>query len=282
MSIIADKLNYFYEDGASRQQVLKDISVVLPKGQFVAIIGHTGSGKSTFIQHLNGILKADSGTVYYEGKDIYQPDYNLKELRSKVGLVFQYPEHQLFETDVFKDVCFGPKNTGLDENKAQLRAFEALKKVGISEELFYVSPFELSGGQKRRVAIAGVLAMRPEVLILDEPTAGLDPKGKEELLNMLKKLHEKEQMTIILVSHSMEDVAEYAERILVMDKGRIVFDDVPKEVFAHKEELEEMGLGIPEISHVMQELEKNGFKVDGKAITLEEAKESILQYFKER
>lgn len=282
MSIIADKLNYFYEDGASRQQVLKEVSVVLPKGQFLAVIGHTGSGKSTFIQHLNGILKADSGTVYYDGKDIYQPDYNLKELRNKVGLVFQYPEHQLFETDVFKDVCFGPKNTGLDENKAQLRAFEALKKVGISEELFYVSPFELSGGQKRRVAIAGVLAMKPEVLILDEPTAGLDPKGKEDLLNMLKKLHEKEQMTIILVSHSMEDVAEYAERILVMDRGRIVFDDVPKEVFSHREELEEMGLGIPEVNRVMQELQKSGFKVDGKAITLEEAKESILQYFKER
>lgn len=282
MSIIADKLNYFYEDGASRQQVLKEVSVVLPKGQFLAVIGHTGSGKSTFIQHLNGILKADSGTVYYDGKDIYQPDYNLKELRNKVGLVFQYPEHQLFETDVFKDVCFGPKNTGLDENKAQLRAFEALKKVGISEELFYVSPFELSGGQKRRVAIAGVLAMKPEVLILDEPTAGLDPKGKEDLLNMLKKLHEKEQMTIILVSHSMEDVAEYAERILVMDRGRIVFDDVPKEVFSHREELEEMGLGIPEVNQVMQELQKSGFKVDGKAITLEEAKESILQYFKER
>lgn len=282
MSIIADKINYFYEDGASRQQVLKEVSVVLPKGQFLAVIGHTGSGKSTFIQHLNGILKADSGTVYYDGKDIYQPDYNLKELRNKVGLVFQYPEHQLFETDVFKDVCFGPKNTGLDENKAQLRAFEALKKVGISEELFYVSPFELSGGQKRRVAIAGVLAMKPEVLILDEPTAGLDPKGKEDLLNMLKKLHEKEQMTIILVSHSMEDVAEYAERILVMDRGRIVFDDVPKEVFSHREELEEMGLGIPEVNQVMQELQKSGFKVDGKAITLEEAKESILQYFKER
>lgn len=282
MSIIVDKLNYFYEDGAKSRQVLKDISVVLPKGQFVAVIGHTGSGKSTFIQHLNGILKAGSGSVYYDGQDIYQPDYNLKELRSKVGLVFQYPEHQLFETDVFKDVCFGPKNIGMDEKKAQLRAFEALKQVGISEDLFYVSPFELSGGQKRRVAIAGVLAMKPEVLILDEPTAGLDPKGRDDLLNMLKKLHEKENMTIILVSHSMEDVAKYAQRVVVMEQGRIVFDDVPKEVFAHKEELEEMRLGIPEVACLMQELKKNGFKVDEKAITIEEAKKTILQLFKER
>ena len=282
MSIIVDKLNYYYTDGAQSLHVLKDISLVLPKGQFVAIIGHTGSGKSTFIQHLNGILKGSSGSIYYDGKDIYQSDYNLKELRSKVGLVFQYPEHQLFETDVFKDVCFGPGNIGLDEKKAQLRAFEALKQVGISEELFYVSPFELSGGQKRRVAIAGVLAMKPEVLILDEPTAGLDPKGRDDLLDMLKNLHEKEGMTIILVSHSMEDVAKYAQRVVVMDKGSLIFDDVPKEVFAHRDRLEEIGLGVPQITYVMQELKEKGFLVDEKAITIEEAKETILRCLKER
>lgn len=282
MSIIVDKLNYNYSDGGKTTQVLKDISVVIPDGQFIGVIGHTGSGKSTFVQHLNGLLKASSGTVYYNGEDIYDKDYDLKKLRSKVGLVFQYPEHQLFEVDVFKDVCFGPKNLGLDEKKAQLRAFAALKQVGVPEELFYVSPFELSGGQKRRVAIAGVLAMEPEVLILDEPTAGLDPKGRDELLEQLAKLHKEKKMTILLVSHSMEDMAKYAERILVMDQGKIVLDGTPKEVFVHEKELEEMGLAAPQVTYIMKELKQRGYSVEENVTTIEEAKEEILRCIKGR
>lgn len=280
MPIIVDKINYSYGDGAMRQQALKDVSFVIPDGQFLAVIGHTGSGKSTLIQHLNGLLKAESGSIYYNGEDIYDEDYSLKKLRSNVGLVFQYPEHQLFEVDVFKEVCFGPKNLGIDENKAGLKAFEALHQVGIPEELFYVSPFELSGGQKRRVAIAGVLAMDPKVLILDEPTAGLDPKGRRELLDMLKSLHEKKQMTIILVSHSMEDVAEYAERVLVMDKGSVIYDKTPREVFARQEELRSLGLDVPEITGFMQELRQSGFLVNPDIITVEEAKQAILETLK--
>lgn len=282
MAIIVDKLNYNYNDGGKTTQVLKDISVVIPDGQFLGIIGHTGSGKSTFVQHLNGLLKAGSGTVYYNGEDISDKDYDLKKLRSKVGLVFQYPEHQLFEVDVFKDVCFGPRNLGLEEKKVQLRAFAALKQVGVPEELFYASPFELSGGQKRRVAIAGVLAMEPEVLILDEPTAGLDPKGRDELLEQLAKLQKEREITIILVSHSMEDMANYAERILVMDQGSIVLDGTPKEVFAHDKELEEMGLASPQVTYIMKELKKRGFSVEEKVTTIEEAKKEILNSFKRK
>ncbi|MDE6313670.1 MAG: energy-coupling factor transporter ATPase [Lachnospiraceae bacterium] len=280
MQIIIDQLNYSYGDGAMRQQALKDVSFSIPKGQFLALIGHTGSGKSTLIQHLNGLLKAESGSIYFHGEDISDEDYNRKKLRSKVGLVFQYPEHQLFETDVFRDVCFGPKNLGLDDNKAGLKAFEALHQVGIPEELFYVSPFELSGGQKRRVAIAGVLAMEPEVLILDEPTAGLDPRGREELLTMLKKLHKQKHMTILLVSHSMEDVAKYAERVLVMEKGSVIHDGSPKEVFSKREELKRLGLDVPEITDFMQDLQREGFPVNPQMITVEEARQEILKAFK--
>lgn len=282
MAIIVDKLNYNYRDGGKTTQVLKDISVVIPDGQFLGIIGHTGSGKSTFVQHLNGLLKAESGAIYYNGEDIADKDYDLKNLRSKVGLVFQYPEHQLFEVDVFKDVCFGPRNLGLEEKKVQLRAFAALKQVGVPEELFYASPFELSGGQKRRVAIAGVLAMEPEVLILDEPTAGLDPKGRDELLAQLSKLHKEREITIILVSHSMEDMANYAERILVMDQGRIALDGTPKEVFSHDKELEEMGLAAPQVTYIMKEMKKRGFSVEENVTTIEEAKKEILKCLKGR
>lgn len=282
MAIIVDKLNYNYRDGGKTTQVLKDISVVIPDGQFLGIIGHTGSGKSTFVQHLNGLLKAESGAIYYNGEDIADKDYDLKKLRSKVGLVFQYPEHQLFEVDVFKDVCFGPRNLGLEEKKVQLRAFAALKQVGVPEELFYASPFELSGGQKRRVAIAGVLAMEPEVLILDEPTAGLDPKGRDELLAQLSKLHKEREITIILVSHSMEDMANYAERILVMDQGRIALDGTPKEVFSHDKELEEMGLAAPQVTYIMKEMKKRGFSVEENVTTIEEAKKEILKCLKGR
>ncbi|MCD7836807.1 MAG: energy-coupling factor transporter ATPase, partial [Lachnospiraceae bacterium] len=228
MSIILDHVNYIYGDGTPLAvNALNDISLVIPDGQFIGVIGHTGSGKSTLMQHLNGLIRATSGHIYFNGEDIYDEGYDMKKLRSSVGLVFQYPEHQLFEIDVFSDVCFGPKNLGLDKKEVQLRAYDALRRVGLPDELFYQSPFELSGGQKRRVAIAGVLAMNPEVLILDEPTAGLDPKGRDDILNQIKKLQTESGITVILVSHSMEDVAEYVDRIIVMNKGSVMYDDEP-------------------------------------------------------
>ena len=229
------------------------------------------------VQHLNGLLAPTSGNVYYNGADIHDSNYNRKELRSKVGLVFQYPEHQLFEIDVFSDVCYGPKNLGLDKKETELRAYAALKQVGLEDDFFYQSPFDLSGGQKRRVAIAGVLAMKPEVLILDEPTAGLDPKGRDEILDQIAKLREETGMTVILVSHSMEDVAKYVDRIIVMNKGQVMFDDVPKEVFGHYKELEGVGLAAPQVTYIMQALKENGLPVDTDITTIEEAKTAILQ-----
>ena len=277
MPIIVDHLNCIYEQGTNMEvAALKDINLVIPDGQFIGLIGHTGSGKSTLVQHLNGLIEATSGTVYFNGEDIYDKDYDRKKLRSKVGLVFQYPEHQLFETDVFKDVCFGPKNLGLDRKETELRAYKALKMVGLPDEYFYQSPFDLSGGQKRRVAIAGVLAMEPDVLILDEPTAGLDPKGRDEILELIKGLQET-GMTIILVSHSMEDVANYVDRIIVMNKGSVMLDGVPKDVFAHYKELEEVGLAAPAVTYIMQQLKQNGFAVSTDATTIEEVKEEILR-----
>lgn len=281
MSIILDHVNHIYEkDTAMAAAALKDVSLVIPDGQFIGLIGHTGSGKSTLVQHLNGLLKATSGDIFLDGRSIYDEDFPMKELRNRVGLVFQYPEHQLFEETVFKDVCFGPKNQGLSEKEVQLRAYDALKKVGLPDECFYQSPFDLSGGQKRRAAIAGVLAMKPEVLILDEPTAGLDPKGRDEILGQVKKLHEETGITIILVSHSMEDVAEYVERIIVMNKGSVMYDDVPKEVFRHYKELEEVGLAAPQVTYIMHELRKKGLPVDVDATTIEEAAEEITKIFR--
>jgi energy-coupling factor transport system ATP-binding protein len=259
MSIILDKVNFIYGSGTAYElQALKDINLVVEDGQFIGIIGHTGSGKSTLIQHLNGLIKAASGGIYYNGEDINDSDFDKKKLRSKVGLVFQYPEHQLFEVNVFEDVCYGPRNLGLTEKEAQLRAFEALRMVGFQEDLFYQSPFELSGGQKRRVAIAGVLAMKPDILILDEPTAGLDPKGRDEILDQIKELHETTNMSVILVSHSMEDVAKYVNRLIVMNQGQIIYDDTPKEVFKHYKELEEMGLAAPQVTYIMNQLKDKG------------------------
>lgn len=282
MSIIVDHVSHVYEaDTNMAVKALDDVSLVIQDGDFIGLIGHTGSGKSTLVQHLNGLMKATSGHIYYNGEDI-DDQFHKKELRSKVGLVFQYPEHQLFEVDVFSDVCFGPKNLGLSQKEVQLRAYEALKQVGLEDEYFYQSPFDLSGGQKRRVAIAGVLAMKPEVLILDEPTAGLDPKGRSEILELISSLREKTGMTIVLVSHSMDDVAEYVNRIVVMDHGRKMFDDVPREVFRHVEELESMGLAAPQVTYMMHQLRKNGFDVDPDAITIEEAKEEILKALAER
>lgn len=280
MSIILDKVNYIYGEGSGFvKHALKDVSLAVDKNEFIGLIGHTGSGKSTLTQIFNGLLRATSGDVYFNGDNIYDKDYDMKKLRSKVGLVFQYPEHQLFETTVFKDVCFGPKNLGLDKRECELRAFEALELVGMDKELFYNSPFELSGGQKRRAAIAGVIAMKPDVLILDEPTAGLDPQGRDEILDMVKAMHEQTQMTVILVSHSMEDVAKYVGRILVMNDGRLMYDDVPREVFAHYRELEKIGLAAPQVTYIMHALKERGMDVDTDAITIEEGFKSICKAF---
>ena len=270
-------MSHVYEkDTEMAAYALKDVSLTIPDGQFIGLIGHTGSGKSTLVQHLNGLLKPTSGNIYYNGEDIHREDYNRKELRSKVGLVFQYPEHQLFEVDVFSDVCFGPKNLGLSQKEVELRAFEALRQVGFPEDYFYQSPFDLSGGQKRRVAIAGVLAMKPEVLILDEPTAGLDPKGRDEILGQIARLKKEMGITVILVSHSMEDIANYVDRIIVMNKGSVLFDDVPKEVFRHYKELEAVGLAAPQVTYIMQTLRERGLEVDTDVTTLEEAEREIL------
>lgn len=278
MAIIVDHVSYIYEpDTPLAHKALDDICLNIPDGQFIGIIGHTGSGKSTLVQHLNGLMTATKGHIYFDGEDIYDKDFNKKKLRNHVGLVFQYPEHQLFEIDVFTDVCFGPKNLGLDKKEVELRAYEALRQVGFPDELFYQSPFDLSGGQKRRVAIAGVLAMKPKVLILDEPTAGLDPRGREEILEQIKQLQTETGMTIILVSHSMEDVAEYVDRIIVMNKGKVMYDDDPKEVFTHYRELEEVGLAAPQVTYIMKALKDKGLPVNEGSTTVEEAVEEIIQ-----
>ena len=278
MSLKLEHVTYTYNPGTAYEtHALKDVSLEIPQGQFVGVIGHTGSGKSTLIQHFNGLMRPTSGTVFYNGEDIWQEGYSLKRLRSKVGLVFQYPEHQLFEADVLSDVCFGPKNQGLSQEEAQERARTALKQVGLKEKYYASSPFELSGGQKRRVAIAGVLAMEPEVLILDEPTAGLDPKGRDEILDQIAWLHQERKISVLLDSHSMEDIARYVERILVMNHGEKVFDGVSKEVFSHYKELESIGLAAPQITYIMHALRENGLQTDTSAITVEEAKNSILK-----
>lgn len=281
MPIILDKVSHIYgQDTNTPVKALNNINLVIPDGQFIGIIGHTGSGKSTLVQHLNGLMKATAGNIYFNGEDIDDDDFDKKKLRSKVGLVFQYPEHQLFEIDVFSDVCFGPKNLGLDRKEVELRAYAALKQVGLEDEYFYQSPFDLSGGQKRRVAIAGVLAMKPEVLILDEPTAGLDPKGRDEILDQIAKLRQEMGITVILVSHSMEDVAKYVSRIVVMNRGQIMYDNTPREVFSHYKELETVGLAAPQVTYIMQALKKNGLDVDTDITTIQEAKTAILKAMK--
>lgn len=276
MAIKIENLNYIYNKGTAYElKALSNINLEIPEGQFIGIIGHTGSGKSTLIQHLNGLLKADSGAVYYNGQNIYDEKYNRKDLRTEVGLVFQYPEYQLFEVDVLTDVCFGPKKQGLSDEEAKERAVAALKSVGVSKELFYQSPFELSGGQKRRVAIAGILAMEPKYLVLDEPTAGLDPKGRDEILDQISLLHRERGITVILVSHSMEDVARYVERIIVMNQGEVMYDDTPGRVFANYRELESVGLAAPQVTYIMNALKDKGFPVNTDAITIEEAAREI-------
>ena len=283
MAIEIKHLNHIYGQGTIFDQyALKDVNLTIHDGEFIGLIGHTGSGKSTLTQHLNGLLKATSGDILYNGESIYKEGYSMKELRSHVGLVFQYPEHQLFEVDVFSDVCFGPKNLGLSKEEVEERAKKALTQVGLDESYYKKSPFELSGGQKRRVAIAGILAMHPQVLILDEPTAGLDPKGRDEILDQVA-LHQKERkITVILVSHSMEDVARYVDRIIVVNDGKILFDDTPKQVFQHYKELESVGLAAPQVTYVVKALKEKGWDIDTTATTVEEAKEAILLAIKKR
>ena len=283
MSMKLKKVSYVYSEGdAFEKKALDEISLEIPDGQFIGIIGHTGSGKSTLIQHLNGLLRATSGAIYYDGENIYQEGYDMRTLRSKVGLVFQYPEHQLFEVDVFSDVCFGPKNLGLSKEEVEERAKKALTQVGLDESYYKKSPFELSGGQKRRVAIAGILAMHPQVLILDEPTAGLDPKGRDQILDQVALLQKERKITVILVSHSMEDVARYVDRIIVVNDGKILFDDTPKQVFQHYKELESVGLAAPQVTYVVKALKEKGWDIDTTATTVEEAKEAILLAIKKR
>ncbi len=277
MAIKLNDVNYTYDaQTAMSVHALDHVSLEIKDGEFVAIMGHTGSGKSTLIQMLNGLIRPTSGEIYYNDENILADGYSMTALRGKVGLVFQYPEHQLFESDVLKDVMFGPKNLGYTKAEAKKQAIEALLSVGIAESQFELSPFELSGGQKRRVAIAGVLAMSPQVLVLDEPTAGLDPYGRDQILELLAKLHKEKNITIILVSHSMDDVADYCERVIVLSKGKVVFDDKAKEVFKHVDELEQIGLAAPQVSYIIRKLNEKGFELPDDIIMLEEAKAAIL------
>ena len=278
-----ENVNFTYSPNTAYEiHALKNINIEIRDGEFIGLIGHTGSGKSTLVQHFNGLMKATGGAIYYNDENIYGEGYSMKKLRSKVGLVFQYPEHQLFEVDVLTDVCFGPKNQGLSKEEAEARAKKALAMVGLKEKYYKQSPFELSGGQKRRVAIAGVLAMEPEVLILDEPTAGLDPKGRDEILDQLKRIHEERHITIILVSHSMEDVAKYVGRIIVMNQGEVMFDGTPKTVFSHYKELETVGLAAPQVTYIMNALAEKGFGVRTDATTIKEAAEEIYKAYQKR
>ena len=271
-------LTYIYSAGTPfEHKALDDISFSVERGEFIGIIGHTGSGKSTLMQQLNGLLKPTSGTVLLDGQDIWSDKKLTRQARFRVGLVFQYPEYQLFEETVYKDIAFGPKNMGLSAEEVDRRVREAAGFVGLTEQQLEVSPFDLSGGQKRRVAIAGVLAMEPEVLILDEPTAGLDPRGRDEILGLISQLHEKRHITCVLVSHSMEDVARYVERIIVMNRGEVMYDGAPKEVFSHYRELEEIGLAAPQVTYVMNRLKEKGLDVRTDATTVEEARDEILR-----
>lgn len=276
MSIRLENVNYIYGEGSGQEKwALKNINLAIHDREFIGIVGHTGSGKSTLTQLLNGLEKPSSGTIYYNDEDIQADGYERRKLRQKVGLVFQYPEHQLFEVSVIKDVEFGPRNLGLSNLEVEKRSFDALKHVGLSDDLLDVAPFALSGGQKRRVAIAGVLAMQPEVLILDEPTAGLDPAGRTEILELLKKLHEENNITVILVSHSMDDVARYAGRILVMNQGELVLGGEPQKVFRYRDELRKIGLDVPQSTNILYELRDRGMAVGTEGITPEQAAECI-------
>ena len=282
MSIKIENLTHIYSpNGPFEKKALDNVSFEINDGDFVAIIGHTGSGKSTLIQHMNGLEKATSGKIFIDDVDITAKDIKLTDIRKKVGLVFQYSEYQLFEETIEKDIAFGPTNLKLSQDEINNRVKKAMNMVGLDYEIYKdKSPFDLSGGQKRRVAIAGVIAMEPKVLILDEPTAGLDPKGRDDILAQIRQLHDKYGMTIVLVSHSMEDVAKLAEKVIVMNKGKVVLTGTPKEVFKKVDILEEIGLGVPQVTYLMKALIAKGFNVSDEAYTIEQAKEEILKYFK--
>ncbi len=279
MSIRFEHVNYIYGIGTGyEKQALKDINLEISQGEFVGIIGHSGSGKSTLAQLMNGLEKPVSGKIFFQDADISEKGFSRKNLRTKVGLVFQYPEHQLFEASVIQDVEFGPKNMGLSNLEVEKRSFQALKMVGIGDDLLDVSPHALSGGEKRRVAIAGVLAMEPEVLVLDEPTAGLDPQGRNEILELLKQLHKEKGITVLLISHSMEDVAGYVERMLVLNEGRIVLDGAPNKIFQYEKELQQIGLGVPQATQVLHMLKQQGALLDTTAVTPQAAAEAIAKW----
>lgn len=283
MSLIEIKnLTHIYSEGLPfEKRAIDDINLKIEENEFIGLIGHTGSGKSTFIQHLNGLLKPSSGEIILDGMKVNKSSSNLTELRKKNGLVFQYPEYQLFEETIERDIAFGPGNLDLSEEEVLNRVKSSMDSVGLDYETYKdKSPFELSGGLKRRVAIAGVLAMEPKVLILDEPTAGLDPRGRDEILSEIKNIHEKRKITVILVSHSMEDVAKIAERIIVMDKGKIFLDSNPREIFRNEDKLLSVGLGIPQITSLMRALKKKGLDINEDSITVEEAKESLIKYLR--
>lgn len=283
MSIQLNHLTHVYNEGTTFEKVaLNDVTLEIQTGEFIGLIGHTGSGKSTLIQHLNGIISPSSGEILLDGENIHKDKAKLKEVRRRIGLAFQYPEYQLFEMTVYKDVAFGPTNLGLSAEQIHENVVAALNIVGIDETFYEKSPFELSGGQKRRVAIAGVLAMKPDVLILDEPTAGLDPAGRDEILGLVSKMHRELGITILLVSHSMEDVAEYVDRIIVMNHGAVMFDALPKQVFAHYKELEAVGLAAPQVTYLVHELAERGLPVDTQATTAKEAAQTILSALREK
>jgi energy-coupling factor transport system ATP-binding protein len=280
MAVIkTEKLTYTYSQGTPFEKTaVNNVDLEIEEGEFVGVIGHTGSGKSTLIQHFNGLIKPTSGKVFIDGTDIWSKDVKLRDIRFKVGLVFQYPEYQIFEDTVYKDIAFGPKNMGLDEKETDRRVHETAELVGISPELLNKSPFELSGGQKRRVAIAGVMAMRPKVLVLDEPAAGLDPKGRENVLNLIKQYHEETKSTVLLVSHSMEDVARFAGRILVMNKGEVLCYDTPPAVFSRADEISSVGLSVPQITRIFSILRQRGIDIRGDVYTVEFALKTINEY----
>lgn len=283
MSLIEiNNLMHIYSPGLPfEKKAVDDISLKIEENEFIGLIGHTGSGKSTFIQHLNGLLKPSSGEIIIDGTRVDKSGSNLTDLRKKVGLVFQYPEYQLFEETIERDIAFGPRNLDISEEEVQERVKASMESVGLDYETYKdKSPFELSGGLKRRVAIAGVLAMEPKVLILDEPTAGLDPRGRDEILSEIKSIHENRKITVILVSHSMEDVARIAERIIVFDKGKVFLDGEPREIFRNEDKLLGVGLGIPQITSLMRTLKKRGLDINEDAITVEEAKESLKKYLR--
>ena len=284
MAVIkTEGLTHIYSAGTPFQKIaIENVNLEIEEGEFIGLIGHTGSGKSTLIQHLNGLLEPTEGKIYIDGEDMWADKSKIRDFRFKVGLVFQYPEYQLFEETVYKDISFGPKNMGLSDDEIKKRVMESAKAVGLAPELMDKSPFELSGGQKRRVAIAGVLAMEPRVLILDEPTAGLDPYGREVILNLIKKYHEEKHKTIIWVSHSMEDIARFAEKVLVMNESKVFSFGTVEEVFKNNKEIENIGLSIPQITKICRSLAEKGFDIDSGIFNVESAKDSILNLLKKK